>query len=148
MKLLLHSCYFTLFSSPPLPPTLWSFIPLLASLVFFLSALSQPYLHTQRGFDMFLLLFLFATFFLCFFYSFSHLQCPWFNAPQPRLREEWDEQVRCGETITTGCIWKRDPSQRSITVPWTVCMCVLTMCVFVALRACRFVCLELWLPLR
>lgn len=57
-----------LFRSPPLDSSLWSFIPLLTSLVVFLWALSQPHLHTQQGFDMFLLFFLFAASYTCFFF--------------------------------------------------------------------------------
>lgn len=137
MKLLLHLCYFTLFSSLSLPPSLWTFILLLTSLLFFLSALLQPYLHTQQGFDIFLFLFLFAASFLHFFLHFFSLVMSLVGCPTTRARGK----VRWRETITTGCIWQREPSQSSIIELWTVWVWVcLQMCMCASVSTWNYGC--------
>lgn len=125
VKLLFLLSYFTLFSDlyllshhSPCVSSLCSIIPFLT----FPTPIFTP--------STWLWYFLFLTSLWCFFSlffflnSFSHLGCSWFDAPQARLEEKWTEQVRCWETITTGCIWQRELTRSSITVPWTVCMFV------------------------
>lgn len=83
-QLFLHAFFFPL----------WSFIPLLTSLLFFLSALSQPYLHTQQGFGIFYSLILFATSFFFSLCSSLVMSLVWCPTTQAWGKVRWASEVQ------------------------------------------------------
>lgn len=107
------------FSVPSSSSSLWSFIPLLTSLLFFFSSqlTPQPHIRTQWGIDIPVFLF----FSLSASSLFLTCNVLGLMPPQPRLEEMWNEQVRCCETITAGC--RGNPLR--VLLPYSrLCECV------------------------
>ena len=127
LKPLLLSCDFTRYCFLP-SPTPRPFIPLLTSQLHRSCTFAPNRVLIVSHF------FSLCCFFVlyCFFYSFSHLKCPWFDAPEHRLRRKGDERWRWRERATTVCIWQRKPS---IIVLWSVCACVCVR-VWVSVHVC------------